>query len=532
MRKLIIMCAIFLCTQSVLLSQNNQDAYKMMRYQRYQSAIDIYKGQIQHNPIDTSANYWLGIAYLKKELVNNALTHFKNMVVASPNVLYKAGLAQALAANKQKVEAQNILAMLLTPSKVTSQLVAIAIGNAFAQNANFATAKSYYLQATKLQPANCNNYLLLGNNALKMGNDTSANTYFTKALSLDTNYAPTHFAFAKMYINQKKAALYVPYLKKTLALDAMYTPAWYEMYRYAYYNDKQNVKKYYAKYLDLSDKTEQQEYQLLVLDYNAKKYQSVINRANEILKNDESNVPVDLYKYVGFSYYKLNNIIDAYSNMIEYMEVQDSTKITSFDTYLTAQFAVRLQYKDAAAVKAIITAFNTDTSKINKKYYAGAMVNYYITANDTYNTTIWREKLLPYKGINKADMYKIGYAWFQLDSLHRADSLFAQFVSLYPNAYKGIYMQASIQAKLDTSMATNNAANYFEDFIKKVGSTNTANYKPMLQHAYNYLGGFYLYKKNYGKALENYLKLLQLQPNNQPLKKTVADLKKYHQLKQ
>lgn len=527
MKKLLMISVLCICTQSALFSQNNSDPYKMMRYQRYQSAIDIFKSNVQSNPVDSASNYWLGVAYIKKELNDTALQHFKKLVQTSPNILYKAGLAQALAANKKSTEAQNILATLIKPEQVHSQLVATAIGNAFAQNANLVKAETYYLQASNLQPTNIDNYILLGNNALKKGDGNAVYKYLTKAMTLDSNYVPTQFAFAKLYLNQKNPALYLPYLKKVLALDSMYTPAWYEMYRYAYYNDKANVKKYYAKYLDLSDKTEQQEYQLLVLDYNAKKYQNVIDRAKNILKDNESNVPVDLYKYLGFSYYKVNNLIDAYSYMIEYMEIQDSTKITNFDIYLTAQFAVRLQYKDAIAVNAIEHAFNTDTSSTNKKYYAGALVNHYITVKDKYNTTIWREKLLPFKGNNKVDMYKIGVAWFELDSLQRADSLFGQFVFLYPNEYKGIYMQAGIQAKLDSNMTTTTAAGYFEDFIDKVAGNTNAEYKPMLEQAYNYLGGFYLSKKDYGTALENYSKLLKLQPKSQSLKKTVADLKKY-----
>lgn len=474
MKKLIMISVLCICAQLAVFSQKKSDPYKMMYYQRYQSAIDIFKSNVQSNPLDSVSNYWLGVAYIKKELNDSALQHFKKLVQIAPKTLYKAGLAQAFAANKKSNEAQNILALLVKPEEVRSELVATAIGNAYAQNANLARAETYFLQGANLQPNNIDNYLLLGSNALKKGDGNAVYKYLSKAIKLDSNYAPTLFAFAKLYLNQKNPTLYLPYLSKVLALDSMYTPAWYEMYRYAYYNDKANVKKYYAKYLELSDKTEQQEYQLLVLDYNAKKYQNVIEKAKVILKKNESNVPVEIYKYLAFSYYKANNLIDAYRYMIQYMDVQDSSKITSFDNYLTAQFAVRLQYKDDAALKIIEHAFNTDTSSTNKKYYAGAMVNHYITVKDKYHTTVWREKLLPYKGINKVDMYKIGVTWFELDSLQRADSLFAQFVYLYPEEYKGIYMQAGIHAKLDSNMTTAVAAGYFESFIEKVAGNTSA----------------------------------------------------------
>ncbi|MBK9486037.1 MAG: hypothetical protein IPO01_12790 [Chitinophagaceae bacterium] len=156
---------------------------------------------------------------------------------------------------------------------------------------------------------------------------------------------PRHiFPWQNLYF-AKAVDLYLPYLKKTIAKDSLFTPAWYELYRYAYFNEKENMKKYYTRYLQLSDKSEKQEYQLLVINFNEKKYKTVIEKAKILLQEENSDVPVEIYKYLGFSYFQMNNLKEAYASVTQYLEVQDSAKLKRYDFYLAAQVASRIKEK-------------------------------------------------------------------------------------------------------------------------------------------------------------------------------------------
>lgn len=510
--------------------QSFSDGLTMMQYQRYQSALAIFSGIAKVNPADTSAVYWQGEVLLLQKEYPKSIAHYKAALAVKKSILLQAGLAQAYAASGNRTMAQNILSVINSVSENTNSVSLItAIARAYTEMKDFVRAEKVLRKATMIEPVNAQVLVQAGNNELRRGDGSAAYGYFTKATNVDSNYLQAYFSLAKVFISQKNQDMYMPLLRKIIAKDSLYAPAWYELYRHAYYNDKEHVKKYYAKFLDLSDKTDQQELQLLVLDYNARKYTAVIDRANRLFKEGDIQMSPDTYRYVAFSYYKVGRIDDAYQNMDRYMQTQDSSKITAYDKYLIAQLAVRKKTKDSTSLAYVTDAYESDTSLVNKKFYAMSLVNHYVTTGDKYAATVWREKLLPLKSFDKVDMYRIGVAWYEFNELDKAEKLFVEFNNLYPEEYRGIYMQAGIKAKVDSSITTGVAVPYFEDFVHKAGSNMTQEYKTMLEQSYNYLGQYYLSKKEYGKSLEYYTMLLKFQPKSTEIKKTVAGLKKYLQ---
>ncbi|MEO8171519.1 MAG: tetratricopeptide repeat protein [Sediminibacterium sp.] len=508
--------------------QSLEDGLAMMRYQRYQSAGDIFSTIAKANPLDTNALYWQGQALLMQKEFPKAVDFYKSATIGKKSFLLTAGMAQAYTAAGKKALGLSILTGLnITPENTSSVVLSAALARVYTEMKEFVRAGKYIQKAAVLAPDNPQVLVQAGTNALRKGDGSAAYTYFTNAKSLDSNYLPAYYSLAKLFISQKNTDLYLPLLKKVLNKDSMYAPAWYEMYRYAYYHDKDNVKKYYAKFLDVSDKTDQQEVQLLVMDYNAKKYAAVIDRAGRLFKDEDAQLSPELYRYVAFSYYKTHHVDDAYKNMVQYMQTQDSLKVSSYDRYLIAQLAVRQKVKDSTTLSYITDAYEKDTSLVNKKFYAMSIVNHYVVSGDKYAATAWREKLLPLKGMNKVDMYRIGVAWYEFNELDKAEKLFIQFNNLYPDEFKGIYMQAGIKAKVDSNMTAGVAVPYFEEFVHKAGTNLTTEYKPMLEQSYNYLGAYYLTQKDYTKALAYYNVLLKYQPKSADLKKTVAGLKKY-----
>ena len=510
-------------------SQMNMNGFKMMEYQRYQSAIDIFSTNYQLNPQDSVNAYWLGQSYIKNKNIDSAVLLYQKLSSNNNSYIYKLGLAQALALQSNKTKATNLINGLgIFLDQIQSPHIALATANAYTGLGLVKVAEKYYLKAISLDNLDMRKYIILCNNYLKIGDGNSAFKLIEQAKKMDSNYAAIYYTKAKIFISQNNKSLFLPLLKKTLEKDSLFTPAWYEMYRYAYYNDKAMVKKYYAKYLELSDKNEKVDFQLLVLDYNAKKYKSVIERANKMMKDDESETPVDVYKYVAYCYNNLNNIPEAYKYMSQYMQIQDSSKIAYYDIYLTAQYAARQKVKDSTTLAYINLGYETDTVVSHRKYYAGTLLNHYLLSKDKLAAVLWREKLMNLKGTNAVDLYKIGVAWFELEELDKADSIFNDFVTLYPKQYKGIYMQAGIKSQKDSTIEIGSAVPYFEDFVSKAKDmVQDEDYKPMLEQSYNYLGSYYLLKKDYKSALNYYTQLLKFKPDSKQLKQTIVGIKKY-----
>lgn len=526
MKKTLLLFASVLFLSTTVFCQSIDEGLRMMQYQKYLSASWVFEKLVAADPNNFTAAYWLGIAEIRKKETDKAITYFKNALNKVNTPLLTAGLANAYAAAGNKIESKNILLKIPVTSSIANEELYAALGRVSFSLGDYVKAEDYYNKAILINKNNLGTYILLGNNFIKKGDGTSAFNYFNKAIQLDSTYAPAYFSLAKIFLSQKDAEMYLPYLIKTLEKDSLFTPAWYEMYRYAYYHDKANVKRYYTRYLELSDKTELQQYQLLVLDFNDKKYKSVLDKAKILMKDEDSELPVEIYKYVGFSYFQLSNLSEAFKYITQYMQVQDSAKISKYDIYLAAQVAARIKEKDSMAIRYIVNAYESDTIGNNRKLYATALINYYINIKDSYNIALWSEKLLPYKGINKIDLYRIGVAWYNVDDLQKADSIFKEFVKLFPYEYKGIYMQAGIEAKKDTG-TTGSAVPYFETFIAKVSGSTKSEYKPMLEQSYTYLGGFYLNLKQYDMALSNYELLLKSKPGDAEVKKTIAGIKKY-----
>ncbi len=527
MKKIFFLLLLFICVQSF--SQSLQDGIKQLQYQKFQSAVNTFETLIKQNANDSLAVFWLGETYIKNKDANKAYNLFIEQKSLKNAAFIKIGLAHANAALGLRKEAELQLKNdgFDNASNVNSEMLCVAIGRAYVDIYKFEKAISFFTKAKQLNPSNPYNLIMLADVSIRNADGSAAYKYYTEAIKLDSNYAPAYFGLAKIYISQKNPSFYLPQLLKAVSKDSMFVPAWYELYKHAYYNDKSNAKKYYAKYLEVADKTQKQAYQLLVMDYNAKKYSNVITKAKELLADKESDVPVEFYKYVAYSYYVTKNNSEAYNNMLHYIDVQDSNKITNFDYYLTAQFAARLQKKDSIAIGILTQEFDRDTTTKNKLIYGNAILFYHTTKKDNVKSTIWKEKMLPLTKYNKVDMYNVGLSWYNIKEFGKADTIFQQFIAKYPKEFKGIYMIAGIKAQVDSTSQTGDAVTYFQQFVDSAKNNTTADYKPMLEQSYNYLGAYYLSRKEYAKALSYYNVLIKYQPSSKSLKSTINDLKKY-----
>lgn len=189
---------------------------------------------------------------------------------------------------------------------------------------------------------------------------------------------------------------------------------------------------------------EHNEYKRLTKHFYANEYEAVVHLADTILQNKDSSVPADIYRYLAFSFYQMRNAKQAYQCMIRYIETQDSSRVSDYDIYLTAQFSARLKNKDNTALSILRKAYEMDSCLQNKKLYAAALVNHYLQTGSKYAATVWREKLLPLKELDRAEMYRISQAWYKFNEAGNVQEIFGQFTTVYPNAFRSLYMHGEI----------------------------------------------------------------------------------------
>ena len=195
----------------------------------------------------------------------------------------------------------------------------------------------------------------------------------------------------------------------------------------------------------ISDASEKKEYKKLTEHFYASEYETVIHLADTLLQGKDSSIPADIYRYLAFSFYQVRNTKQAYQCMVMYMQKQDSSRISEYDLYLIAQFSARLKNKDNTALSILRKAYGMDTCLQNKKLYAAALVNHYLQTGSKYAATVWREKLLPLKELDRDDLYRISQAWYKFNKMGNVQEIFGQFASVYPNAFRSLYMHGEIQ---------------------------------------------------------------------------------------
>lgn len=185
-------------------------------------------------------------------------------------------------------------------------------------------------------------------------------------------------------------------------------------------------------------------YKQLTEHFYANEYGSVIQLADTVLQNSDSSLPPEIYRYLAYSYYQVRNTTQAYQCMARYLDLQDSARITGYDIYLTAQFSARLKKKDSRALGILRKAYEMDTCLQNRKLYAAALVNYYLQTRSQYAPTVWREKLLPLKELDRTEMYRISQAWYKYNQMGNVRDIFGQFTSVYPYAFRSLYTHGEI----------------------------------------------------------------------------------------
>lgn len=209
----------------------------------------------------------------------------------------------------------------------------------------------------------------------------------------------------------------------------------------------------YSQDIQSTDNTEKvdsatvQKFESLKKYYLENNFTEVIRKAAFILRDTAFEPPADFYRYLACSYYHIEDLRSAYENMVVYIEHQDPSLLDNYDIYLSAQFAARQKSKDKTALGILGAAYDKDTCLANKKLYAAAIVNHYLQTGSKYAATAWREKLLPLKELSKEEMYRISRAWYTFNEGGRVIEIFGQFASVYPNAFRSLFMHGGIKTE-------------------------------------------------------------------------------------
>jgi tetratricopeptide (TPR) repeat protein len=345
-------------------------------------------------------------------------------------------------------------------------------------------------------------------------NQSNAIAQYNKALEIDSKSTRAILRKGMLYKRVQNWDEGLNYYNEAIALDPSFAPAYREKAELL-----KDAARYpqaieaYARYKELNENCRvNQRYAMFV--YLAKDYKNALIELEKALPCNDKNEYV--YRVLGYTCYETGDYakglqyIDTYFNLAK---ESGKVKISGGDYGQKGKLlskngqdslAVEMLKQAIAEDPAYVEGYNEVASILMKqKKYADA-ANYYQQKIDHSETPA------------PLDFYYLGQSRYRNKEYVLADTAFAQAASKYPDAnfWRG-RCKNGMEANPDQPEA-GLAKPYHEKFIQIVGGdarSIEANKKNLME-AYNYLGIYYLIKKDYECSRAAINKTLQLDPAN------------------
>jgi tetratricopeptide (TPR) repeat protein len=450
----------------------------------------------------------------------------KGMEVAPTNPLCFVGLGHLMAFRKDVngTNAQFTIAegIMNTKSNKVDKLVKqqallkMAEGCLIDNNVQLEKALVYLNTALPFNDKNPEIYIQLGDYyRLRDGiNQSNAIAQYNKALEIDSKSTRAILRKGMLYKRVQNWDEGLNYYNEAIALDPSFAPAYREKAELL-----KDAARYpqaieaYARYKELNENCRvNQRYAMFV--YLAKDYKNALIELEKALPCNDKNEYV--YRVLGYTCYETGDYakglqyIDTYFNLAK---ESGKVKISGGD-YGQKGKLLSKNGQDSLAVEMLKQAIAEDPTYVEgynevasilmkQKKYADA-ANYYQQKIDHSETPA------------PLDFYYLGQSRYRNKEYVLADTAFAQAASKYPdsNFWRG-RCKNGMEANPDQPEA-GLAKPYHEKFIQIVGGdarSIEANKKNLME-AYNYLGIYYLIKKDYECSRAAINKTLQLDPAN------------------
>jgi tetratricopeptide (TPR) repeat protein len=187
-----------------------------------------------------------------------------------------------------------------------------------------------------------------------------------------------------------------------------------------------------------------------------------------------------------------------------------------------------LNTPDSAATY-YVKAGNLEKDSTLQMGFAKKLADLYKQQKDYSNQAQWLGKY--YQGNGKAtnlDLFNWGLAHYMAKEYAMADSVFGIYETKYPEQDFGYYWRARSDAAIDTAMQTGMAIPHYQKLIEIAGkdTANKTNRKHLIE-SYGYIAAYKANtEKDYAGAIDNFEKLLELDPANSDAQRYIGILKK------
>jgi Flp pilus assembly protein TadD len=409
---------------------------------------------------------------------------------------------------------------------------------------------NYANSAIKLEPKNPENYLLLGDAQLEKNptDGSMAIKSYKTATTLNPKSAKGILSEGKLYKRARNWQLALEKYKEAETIDPNFAPAYREKAELYFLSGKSaNSIENWKKYLELNN-SDYARYRFMSALFSNKQYAEAVTEYENLKKQNYINFYME--RLAAYSYAEMGDKNDkeayvkglnAINNFFE--KAGQNFKFIATDFKYKGILLLK-SGKDSLGIIELQKGIGMD-DKLAGEAYSEIANNAY--RNKKYDRAImYFEKKISNdtKSMNNNDWFSLGRAYYYLAGAKqtevnnikdaavkslkdedykqlyvKADSSFSQLAKLNPSWATAYMWRGRTNASLDPNAEKDLAKQQYDKILTVVKPEEKAtNFKKEVMEAYEYLGYFYVSKKDKTNADIMFNALKELDPNNQKQK--------------
>lgn len=525
-------------------AQTHVEGEEYYKADQFDNAKDLLIRSLNNNSTDKAvSDYYLGLISLRDKKNAEAQDYFQKGVQANPEYAYNyVGLGRVkLLAGDEKGAAADFKDAEKLGKKDAG--LHIAIARAYADVDGVKYEKEITKRVEKARKVNMESpeiYIFEGDQLKDQKEFGDAAAKYEMAANYNKDASEAYVKYANLFtmVNPEYA---VTMLKKLLEVNPTSALGQREL-AIAYYNNKDyaNAANEYSKYVKNPSHFKQDENRYAFLLFYGGKYQEGYDYATQLLQADPKNFTAQRYQFMNAA--QLPQLKEQLLPMAEALLAAHKAnpkenKFAAIDfTLISDEFSSAKRPEEAIAVLQEAIAEDPDNASFNKnlamkyvdanniteasKAYKGYLEK---TEKPGYNDFIQQATFSFYAGVENQEANPEEAAKFFNEVNEYADKA----GEILPDNYKPVMLHGDVAKQTATKeLAASAAVEIYTKALQMLESSeNPLKYTRDAKTLYNYLGNYYLDKKDTAKAKEYFNRYKTFDPQNEEYAKFVEGLK-------
>lgn len=545
-------------SSSFAFAQSINEAKTAINAEQFDKAKEILKDLIGKKPADGVNYFYLGDVFLKEDQSDSARYYFdQGLLAKTKGSLNYIGLGQIELDNNRSAEAVANFKKAEKDIKKKDYneqlLVAAAYLNSKMPNAK--EAQTIAADVVAKDYSNPMGHLLLGRAFLEQKNLNDAFSSFRNAYDLDNTLVEAKLQMAMI---TKRARAYADAIKaceEILATTPGYAPAYREIAEISYMWSKANAPREkeliaqagenYKKFIKATDNSIDSQMRYADFLVKTENYPELERVATQM--KDIKGVNPRIHRYLGYAAYENKNYqvsVDALDKFLKvYLKESKSLNAIGRDYMYLGLSEIGLS-NDGENKELYNKGLNHLKDAINVEIAIAGEFNRYgleLFRAKKYQNVI--DILSISADVKESsgyiyDNYYVGYSYYLLgsterpdseDLLKKADEYLAKTIEASPLTQEAYFYRARANRYIDHVDAYDRMFESYQGFLKVLGEKNElkdAANKEQVIEAHTSIATYYANKNRNAEAVEEFKKVLNLDPTNSFAKKTIEAINK------